>query len=74
MAQEDVIREIFEQSRQDKFNKLHDLLQEVLDNACGDIKYPNKRVWPIQADLYRRICKAINYEYDRSRITLGLLE
>ena len=74
MSDCDTIKEIFEQSRQDKFKELKGLLQEVLDDACGDIKYPDKRIWPIRANLYRKIAKAINYKYDRSRITLGTLD
>lgn len=38
----------FERSQQ-----LQVLLKQIINDATGDIKDPNKRVWPIRAALYR---------------------
>jgi hypothetical protein len=37
------------------------LLAEVLDDATGDIE-GKKRVWPIRAELYRKIATTIGYK------------
>ncbi len=47
--------------------KLRDLLIEVLDDATGDIKFSEKRIWPIRMSLWRKIYKAIGYKYDSDR-------
>lgn len=48
-------------------NLLTQLLQDVLDDATGDIDHPEKRIWPIRAELYRQIAKKIGYKHDSER-------
>ena len=51
-------------SEQDQ-NDLRQLLKEILDDATGDVNDPQKRIWPIRAELYRKIATAIDYGVDR---------
>lgn len=52
---------IFTEHLEDQRDRLQNLLQQVLDDATGDMEN-KKRVWPIRAALYREIAKELGKE------------
>ena len=38
---------------------LKEILAKILDDATGDVRISNKRIWPIRAEYYRKAHKLI---------------
>lgn len=45
----------------DNADELVAVLNSILDDATGDIKNPNKRLWPIRAENYREAKKLLGW-------------